>query len=255
MDAMKQRCEELGIMHKCKFLGSLLPEEIPYSEADLVVNCPSGREGMSNVLMEALAHGVPVVATTVGGRPELLDNHSFGRLVPINNKRALIEAMRDFLMLTKTERVELKKLALKYVLENRVPYISDVFTAGSGRYCMSVCSPVLRGEELLGIVRTAYDTHFQLSGSDLWHLQTIELTDAVLGREIDGSTLEGAVKVTVPQGTQPNAVLRLSEKGLPHFAETKRGDLYLRLNVHIPEHLSDEERELYTKLRTLATDG
>ena len=109
--------------------------------------------------------------------------------------------------------------------------------------------------DLLVIVRTAYDPHFQRSGADLWHKQTIELIDAVLGREIDVSTLEGAVKVTVPQGTQPNAVLRLSEKGLPRFGETKRGDLYLRLNIHIPDHLSDEERELYTKLRRLSTKG
>ena len=47
-----------------------------------------------------------------------------------------------------------QKPGVKYVLENRVPYISDVFTASSGRHCMSVCSPVFQGEELLGIVRT-----------------------------------------------------------------------------------------------------
>jgi molecular chaperone DnaJ len=49
-------------------------------------------------------------------------------------------------------------------------------------------------------------------------------------------------------------VLRLGGKGLPHFGETKRGDLYLRLNVHIPESLSQEERELYTRLRKLGRD-
>ncbi|MGB5965151.1 MAG: DnaJ C-terminal domain-containing protein [Sulfurimonadaceae bacterium] len=118
-------------------------------------------------------------------------------------------------------------------------------------------SPTPEGKpgDLLVIVRTAYDPHFKRAGADLWHAQTIELIDAVLGKEIDVSTLEGEVKVTVPQGTQPNAVLRLSEKGVPRFGEMKRGDLYLRLNVHIPDHLSDEERELYTKLRKLSTDG
>lgn len=105
--------------------------------------------------------------------------------------------------------------------------------------------------DLLVVVRTAYDPHFKRAGADLWHTQTLELIDAVLGKEINVSTLEGAVKVTVPQGTQPNSVLRLSEKGLPRFGEMKRGDLYLRLDVHIPDHLSDEERELYVKLRQL----
>jgi len=103
--------------------------------------------------------------------------------------------------------------------------------------------------DLLVIVRTSYDPNFKRAGADLWHEKSIELIDAVLGAEIEVATLEEPVTVTVPQGTQPSAVLRLSEKGLPHFGDTKRGDLYLRLDVHIPENLSDEEKELYAKLR------
>lgn len=105
--------------------------------------------------------------------------------------------------------------------------------------------------DLLVIVRTAYDERFKRAGADLWHRMEIELTDAVLGAEIEVPTLEAPVTVTVPQGTQPNAVLRISEKGLPHFGEMKRGDIYLRLSVHIPESLSEEERALYTRLRKL----
>jgi len=105
--------------------------------------------------------------------------------------------------------------------------------------------------DLLVIVRTAYDERFKRAGADLWHSKSIELIDAVLGTEMEVPTMEGSVTVTVPQGTQPNAVLRLGGKGLPHFGETKRGDLYLRLHVHIPESLSQEERELYTRLRKL----
>lgn len=106
--------------------------------------------------------------------------------------------------------------------------------------------------DLLVVVRTAYDARFKRAGADLWHAMDIELTDAVLGTEIEVPTLEKPVDVTVPQGTQPNAVLRIGGKGLPHFGETKRGDLYLRLNVHIPENLSDEERMLYNRLRDLS---
>ena len=109
--------------------------------------------------------------------------------------------------------------------------------------------------DLLVIVRTAYDPNFKRVGADLWHAETIELVDAVLGTELRVSTLEGSVSVTVPQGTQPNSVLRLAEKGLPHFGNSKRGDLYLRLHVHVPDYLSEEERELYTKLRRLRTKG
>ena len=112
-------------------------------------------------------------------------------------------------------------------------------------------SPTAEGVagDLLVIVRTAYDERFKRAGADLWHSKDIELIDAVLGAEIEVPTLETPVTVTVPQGTQPNAVLRISEKGLPHFGEIKRGDIYLRLNVHIPESLSEEERTLYTRLQ------
>lgn len=117
-------------------------------------------------------------------------------------------------------------------------------------------SPTPEGKagDLLVIVRTAYDERFKRSGADLWHTTDIRLVDAVLGAEIEVPTLEAPVKVTVPQGTQPNSVLRLSEKGLPHFGEMKRGDIYLRMNVHIPVNLSEEERTLYTRLRSLSSD-
>lgn len=117
-------------------------------------------------------------------------------------------------------------------------------------------SPVSEGRagDLLVIVRTAPDPNFQRTGADLWTTRTIELIDAVLGAEIEVRTLDGTVSVTVPQGTQPNAVLRLGKKGLPYFAQKKRGDLYLRITVHVPESLSEEERELYMRLRRLGRE-
>lgn len=108
--------------------------------------------------------------------------------------------------------------------------------------------------DLLVIVRTAYDARFKRAGADIWYTKTVELVDAVLGVEVEIPTLEKPIMVTIPQGTQPNAVLRISEKGLPHFGETKRGDIYLRLDVHVPDSLSQEERELYTRLRKLSVN-
>ena len=105
--------------------------------------------------------------------------------------------------------------------------------------------------DLLVVVRTAYDSRFKRSGADIWCSKSIELVDAVLGAEIQIPTLEKPIMVTVPQGTQPNAVLRISEKGLPYFGEAKRGDMYVRIDVHVPQSLSQEERELYTRLRKL----
>ena len=123
--------------------------------------------------------------------------------------------------------------------------------AGHGR---PSAKPEGKPGDLLIIVRTAYDEQFRRAGADLWQTRTIGLFEAVLGEEIEVPTLEGKVKVKVPQGTQPNAVLRLVAKGLPHFGDGRRGDLYLRLNVRIPEHLSEEEKALYQKLKALSSD-
>jgi len=54
---------------------------------------PSLAEGISNTVLEAMASGVPVVATRVGGNPELIDHESTGRLVPSGNDDALTAAI------------------------------------------------------------------------------------------------------------------------------------------------------------------
>jgi sugar transferase (PEP-CTERM/EpsH1 system associated) len=54
---------------------------------------PSLAEGISNTVLEAMASGIPVVATRVGGNPELVDDESTGRLVPSESDDALTAAI------------------------------------------------------------------------------------------------------------------------------------------------------------------
>lgn len=105
--------------------------------------------------------------------------------------------------------------------------------------------------DLYVVVRSEPDGRFTRSGADLWREETISIPDAVLGATLNVPTLESNAAVTVPPGTQPDAVLRLRGKGLPVFQGQGRGDIYLRLKVHVPEHPSREESELYEKLRAL----
>ncbi len=56
----------------------------------------------------------------------------------------------------------------------------------------------------------------------------------------------------MPGGTQPGAVLRLRNKGLPRFGGGGRAALYISLQVVVPQHLSPEERRLYERLRAMA---
>ena len=82
--------------------------------------------------------------------------------------------------------------------------------------------------------------------------EPICLTDAVLGAALVVPTLDGSASVNIPPGTQPGAVLRLKGKGLPEFGSGRHGDLYLRIEVRVPEQLSSEERELYERLRSIS---
>jgi len=108
--------------------------------------------------------------------------------------------------------------------------------------------------DLFVVVRTAPDSRFERDGADLWHSETIAVADAVLGMKLKVPTLDHSAEVTIPPGTQPDAVLRVRGKGLPAFGGGQHGDLYLRIRVHVPEHLSSEERNLYLKLRDLADE-
>ena len=96
----------------------------------------------------------------------------------------------------------------------------------------------------------ADDPRFERHGRDLYRTETVDVVDAVLGTSIDVPTLDGQVSVKVPPGTQPDSMLRLRGKGLPRFGGGARGDLYVRVQVHIPERLSERQRHLFEEVRT-----
>jgi molecular chaperone DnaJ len=105
--------------------------------------------------------------------------------------------------------------------------------------------------DLYVIVRSKPDDRFQRLGADLWRSETLEVADAVLGTHRQVPTLDGEVEVKVPAGTQPDETLRLRGKGLPVYGSDSHGDLNIRIHVHVPEHPSAKEKELYRQLRAL----
>ncbi len=92
---------------------------------------------------------------------------------------------------------------------------------------------------------------FERKGDDLYLDVIVPYTDAVLGGEVEVQTLDGRVVLKVPELTQNGRQIRLAGKGMPVLGKASRGDLYVRVRVLMPEHLTPEEREHFEALQTL----
>ena len=90
---------------------------------------------------------------------------------------------------------------------------------------------------------------FERSGDDIYIEESIPVTTAVLGGEIDVPTVHGDVTLKVPKGTQPGAVFRLSKKGTPRLGGKGFGDEYVKIRVDIPKRISRKERKLWEELK------
>ncbi|WP_052374103.1 glycosyltransferase family 4 protein [Chondromyces apiculatus] len=96
LEPLKARAAALGLGERARLLGWALPKDIPGYMAACDVFClPSRREGCPNVVLEALASGRPVVASRVGGVPELVreGDDPNGILVPADDPDALAQAL------------------------------------------------------------------------------------------------------------------------------------------------------------------
>lgn len=93
---LRAQARHLGIRSRVHFLGRLEREQVAAElrRAKALV-LPSRHEGMPIVVLEALATGTPVVASAVGGIPEVVADDRFGLLVPKDDEGALAEALRE----------------------------------------------------------------------------------------------------------------------------------------------------------------
>jgi glycosyltransferase involved in cell wall biosynthesis len=96
LEAMRQRVSALGLRGRVRMKGWVMPKDIPDFMTACDIFClPSRREGCPNVVLEALASGRPVVASRVGGVPELVREGDGGNgiLAPPDDPDALARAL------------------------------------------------------------------------------------------------------------------------------------------------------------------
>lgn len=85
---------------------------------------------------------------------------------------------------------------------------------------------------------------FERDGSSVLLEQELSYAQAVLGAEIEVPTLDGPVRLTIPEGTQPGAVFRLRGKGIPFLRGGGRGDQFVSVSVKVPKNLTGSQKEL-----------
>jgi curved DNA-binding protein len=102
-------------------------------------------------------------------------------------------------------------------------------------------------------VRHAAHPDFHARGADIHHELEVAPWEPVLGAEIVVPTLDGPVKLRVPQGSDHGQQLRLRGRGLPKGKTGERGDFYVTIIVKTPTQLTADERAAWEKLRATST--
>lgn len=95
---------------------------------------------------------------------------------------------------------------------------------------------------------------FERDGFDVYCEIPITFTQAALGAEITVPTLDGKVKFTIHEGTQPGDEFKLRGKGIQRLNYSGKGDQYVKINVEVPKDLSKAQKEKLKEFDTACDD-
>ena len=99
--------------------------------------------------------------------------------------------------------------------------------------------------DLIITVRVKRHNIFEREGYNIYCEVPLTISEATLGAEISIPTLEGEMKYTIPEGTQPGTRFTVKQKGIPYVNNSgKRGDLIFTVNVEVPRGLSGKQKDL-----------
>lgn len=90
---------------------------------------------------------------------------------------------------------------------------------------------------------------YERKGNDLYMNMPVDLFTALLGGKMEIQTLSGRINMKIPEGTQNGKQFRLKGKGMPVYGKSSHGDLYVKIQVKLPDKLTPEQKELVMKLR------
>ena len=108
----------------------------------------------------------------------------------------------------------------------------------------------IAGGDLFLKINVSPHQFFRLEDCDIYCQLPITPAEAVLGGFVEVPTLDGLVKINLPQGIVSGQKLRLAGKGFP-AEDGRRGDQLLEIQIVVPKNPPEVERELYQKLREI----
>jgi len=126
--ALKDQVTKLGLTERVHFLGPISPDDLkwPLSAADIFV-LSTRNEGWANVILEAMACGVPVVASDVGGNAEVVCSPELGAIVPFDDQSALTAAL-DQALARQWDQRSIRAYAEANSWDNRVETLVNLFS-------------------------------------------------------------------------------------------------------------------------------
>ncbi|GAB4482335.1 MAG: DnaJ C-terminal domain-containing protein [Anaerolineales bacterium] len=106
------------------------------------------------------------------------------------------------------------------------------------------------GQDVYLKIEVMPDPRFERKNDDLYTSVGVDVFTALLGGEAEVETLAGRLRLTIPAGTQPEQMIRLTGRGMPRLRPRgEKGDLYVRVKVQIPRALSPEQKNLLEQAR------
>jgi molecular chaperone DnaJ len=105
--------------------------------------------------------------------------------------------------------------------------------------------------DLYLVVKVLPHKVFERKGDDLYTEVSVPLSTAILGGEVRLPTLNGNVSLEIPPETQNSKVFRLVGKGMPRLGNSDYGSMFARVRVILPTNLTEEEKKLFERLRSL----
>jgi curved DNA-binding protein len=94
--------------------------------------------------------------------------------------------------------------------------------------------------------------NFEKKGDDLFIKTSVDLYTAVLGGKKEITTIDGkTININIPSGSSSGKVLRIKGLGMPVPGSSRRGDLFIKIMVTVPQNLTEKEKELFVQLAEL----